>query len=236
MENIVYDRNYEVKGERDMLTHKIFDLATAPGGYLEKLAEKLNKIPKVIIPEDKENYDYLLAQCDEFAQRHQCRIHGEVDYEHWDAHIDLYPAPCEFNTPEDMKLLRDIGEKAHYLSIEPQADGEFHIHIMINYFQDLMTDEYCDYLKFEALSEDKALSELVHVPALSEKDEAVVSLIQEILDRFEAETDIDRTTAFRVVFDHVMAEQNDTISLEHIAGMLQALLEALLQEGDTQSE
>lgn len=107
---------------------------------------------------------------------------------------------------------------------------------MINYFQDLMTDEYCDYLKFEALSEDKALSELVHVPALSEKDEAVVLLIQEILDRFEAETDIDRTTAFRVVFDHVMAEQNDTISLEHIAGMLQALLEALLQEGDTQSE
>lgn len=135
-----------------------------------------------------------------------------------------------------MKLLRDIGEKAHYLSNEPQEDGEFHIHIMINYFQDLMTDEYCDYLKFEALSEDKALSELVHVPALSEKDEAVVLLIKEILDRFEAETDIDRTTAFRVVFDRVMAEQSDTLSLEHIAGMLRALLEALLQEGESQSK
>ena len=74
------------------------------------------------------------------------------------------------------------------------------------------------------------------MPELSEHNRVVVSLIQEILDRFEVETDIDRTTAFRVVFDHVMAEQNDTISLEHIAGMLQALLEALLQEGDTQSE
>lgn len=34
-------------------------------------------------------YEYLLERCDEFAKRHHGKIHGVVDFEHWDAHIDL---------------------------------------------------------------------------------------------------------------------------------------------------
>ena len=60
---------------------------------------------------DKENYDYLLNRCDDYAKRHHGRIRGVVDYEHWDAHIDLYLRMLEFDDAEDMSFVKDIGEK-----------------------------------------------------------------------------------------------------------------------------
>lgn len=101
MENIVFDRNYE-EDEPDPLAQAIFDRVNAPGGFLEEFSKKMDAIPKVIVPKDKENYEYLLGRCDEFAKRHHGKIHGVVDFEHWDAHIDLTLPMLEFDDPEDM--------------------------------------------------------------------------------------------------------------------------------------
>ena len=48
--------------------------------FFESFQKKLDAIPKVIVPEDKANYEYLLEKCDIFAQRNFGRIHGVVDY------------------------------------------------------------------------------------------------------------------------------------------------------------
>ena len=95
MENTVFERNYEI-AEKDDRARAVFERAFAPGGFMEEFTKKMDAIPKVIVPEDKENYEYLLNRCDDYAKRHHGRICGVVDYEHWDAHIDLYLRMLEF--------------------------------------------------------------------------------------------------------------------------------------------
>lgn len=75
MENMEFERNYEKQSvsEEDKL---FFEQVVAPGGLFESFQKKLDAIPKVIVPEDKANYEYLLEKCDIFAQRNFGRIHG----------------------------------------------------------------------------------------------------------------------------------------------------------------
>ena len=157
------------------------------------------------------------------------KIYGVVDFEHWDAHIDLTLPMLEFDDPEDMSLLKDIGEKAHYCCITTQEDGKFHFHVMINYFEEIMSEEYGDYLKFETLAEDDELAAMLNM-GISEEDEAVVRLIGEILDRFDNETHVDKTTAFKAVASYLMQNDPDAISYELIAATLTALLEKVLDD------
>ena len=87
------------------------------------------------MPKDKENYDYLLDRCDDYAQRITVGFAVLWTYEHWDAHIDLYLRMLEFDDAEDMAFVKDIGEKAHYLCITPEEGGGYRVHIMINYLK-----------------------------------------------------------------------------------------------------
>lgn len=79
MENIVFERNYERVDKEDAHAAAIFDRVYAPGGFMDEITKKFDAIPKVVVPKDKETYEYLLDLCDKFAQRHHGRIHGVVD-------------------------------------------------------------------------------------------------------------------------------------------------------------
>ena len=155
MENIVFDRNYELTSEDNGYADAIYEKAIEPDGFFASFGKKMDAIPKIIVPEDQANYEYLLERCDQFAQDHHGRIHAVVDYQHFHSEINLYLRMIEFDCEEDMSLLKDIGERAHYVCITPEEGGGFRIHIMINYFQELMTDEQCDYLKYETIMENK---------------------------------------------------------------------------------
>lgn len=228
MENMEFERNYEKQSvsEEDKL---FFEQVVAPGGLFESFQKKLDAIPKVIVPEDKANYEYLLEKCDIFAQRNFGRIHGVVDYTHWDAHIDVIVPMLEFCDPEDMALLKDIGEKAHYLTVDLVEDGRYRVHIRINYFQELITDEYEEYLKIKTLQENEKLAEMLE-PDLTPEQEALLEVTQGILDRFDEETSIDRNTAFRAVVEFIDREGGDRTDLEKIAALLTFLLEKVLDE------
>ena len=228
MENMEFERNYEKQSvsEEDKL---FFEQVVAPGGLFESFQKKLDAIPKVIVPEDKANYEYLLEKCDIFAQRNFGRIHGVVDYTHWDAHIDLIVPMLEFCDPEDMALLKGIGEKAHYLTVDLVEDGRYRVHIRINYFQELITDEYEEYLKIKTLQENEKLAEMLE-PDLTPEQEALLEVTQGILDRFDEETSVDRNTAFRAVVEFIVREGGDRTDLEKIAALLTFLLEKVLDE------
>ena len=177
MENIVFDRNYEITSEESGSSDAIFKLATAPGGFFESFNKKMAAIPKVIVLEDKANYEYLLERCDQFAQEHHGRIHAVVDYQHFHSEINLYLRMIEFDCEEDMSLLKEIGEKAHYVCITPEQDGGFRIHIMINYFQELMTDGQYDYLRYETIMENEEMAHLLKMPELpQEQQEAALTI------------------------------------------------------------
>ena len=130
-----------------------------------------------------------------------------------------------------MAFVKEIGEKAHYLCITPEEGGGFRVHIMINYFEELMSEDYGSYLKYETLMEDEELASMFDIPELSPEEEAVALLIKEILDRFDNETKVDRTTAFKAALNYVMQQDEEAEkSIEGIAATLTVLLEKVLDE------
>ena len=131
-----------------------------------------------------------------------------------------------------MSLLKDIGEKAHYVCITPEEGGGFLIHIMINYFQELMTDEQCDYLKYETIMENAELADLLQIPGLTQEQMEASLIMKDILDRFDAETKVDRTTAFKAVLDHMGQTPEEGMDLNRMIALLQKLLDAVLNEED----
>ena len=137
----------------------------------------------------------------------------------------------EFDDAEDMAFVKDIGEKAHYLCITPEKDGGYRFHIMINYFQELMSEEHEAYLKYETLMEDEELASMFDMPELSPEDEAIALLIKEILHRFDNETKVDRTTAFKAAISYLMRQGDEkALSVEKLCATLTALLEKVLDE------
>lgn len=78
--------------------------------------------------------------------------------------------------------------------------------------------------------EDEELSSMLGGPELSPEDEAVIQLISEILDRFDSETKVDRTTAFKAVICYLMWQEESGISYKWVATTLTALLEKVLDE------
>lgn len=197
---------------------------------MEEFTKKMDAIPKVVVPKDKENYDYLLNRCDDYAKRHHGRIRGVVDYEHWDAHIDLYLRILEFDDAEDMSFVKDIGEKrTTFASRRKRRRVPCPYHDQL--FEELMSEEYRSYLKYETLMEDEELASMFDIPELSPEDEAVALLIKEILDRFDNETKVDRTTAFKAAISYLMRKGNEeALSVEKLCATLTALLERVLDE------
>lgn len=49
------------------------------------------KIPKHVVPK-KDAYEYLLGECGTYVRLFGGRIWGEVDYQKWQAPIDMYLA------------------------------------------------------------------------------------------------------------------------------------------------
>ena len=79
--------------------------------------------------------------------------------------------------------------------------------------------------------EDEELASMFDIPELSPEDEAVALLIKEILDRFDNETKVDRTTAFKAAISYLMRKGNEeALSVEKLCATLTALLERVLDE------
>ena len=103
---------------------------------------------------------------------------------------------------------------------------------MINYFQELMTDEQYDYLKYETIMENEGMAELLKMPELTQEQLEAALIIKSILDRFDAETKVDRTTAFKAVLDHMGQTKEEGMNLNRMIDLLEKLLQAVLNEED----
>ena len=81
MDDIIFEKDYrETESvEYDKWCDEVFDRAVN-GGMLKAYSEAMDKIPKIIVPEDKKNYEYLLERCDSFVKQHRGYIKGMVDY------------------------------------------------------------------------------------------------------------------------------------------------------------
>ena len=73
----------------------------------------------------------------------------------------------------------------------------------------------CFIIEYDAIMQDKKLSELLGIPELSDEEKELALKMKGILDRIDDETRIDRTTAFRAVLDKMTKEPEENWSLPH---------------------
>lgn len=228
MENEIYERDYSEEEEtpESKRANAILDRAIS-GGFFRDYTAAMDAIPKVIVQKDKENYEYLLCQCEKYAKQWHGRIKGMVDYKKWESHIELFLPFVEFGTPDELALLRDISEKAHLVTFSTNEEGGITVYIMINYFEELMTDAHREAIKYDAILNDEQLAAMLNMPTLSPEASAAVQRINEVLDRFDAETEVDRTTAFQSVLDYMMKQDAEKQTLEYMIAYLEYLLEKI---------
>ena len=168
MDDIIFEKDYREteSAEYDKWCDEVFDRAVNCG-MLKAYSEAMDKIPKIIVPEDKKNYEYLLERCDAFVKQHRGYIKGIVDYHRWHAEINMFLPFAEFDDSEDLAFLKEIAEKSQTVCFSPEEEGGIRVHIFINYFEELMSAEHKSYIEYDAIMQDKKLSELLGIPELS---------------------------------------------------------------------
>ena len=105
-------------------------------GCFQKYQEEMNKIPKRVVPKEKADYEYLLGECDAYVRQFGGRIRGEVDYQKWQATIDLYSEHFEFCDREALTLLKEIAERAENVTFS-MKDGLLRMSVFIGYFDEV---------------------------------------------------------------------------------------------------
>ena len=98
MENEVYEKDYgeKFRERSDKAKGKDFLDTLMDVGFFQVYKEEMDKIPKRVVPKEKEDYEYLLGECDAYVRQFGGKIRGEVDYQKWQATIDLYQSHFEF--------------------------------------------------------------------------------------------------------------------------------------------
>lgn len=220
MDDIIFEKDYREteSAEYDKWCDEVFDRAVNCG-MLKAYSEAMDKIPKIIVPEDKKNYEYLLERCDAFVKQHRGYIKGIVDYHRWHAEINMFLPFAEFDDSEDLAFLKEIAEKSQTVCFSPDEEGGIRVHIFINYFEELMSAEHKSYIEYDAIMQDKKLSELLGIPELSDEEKELALKMKGILDRIDEETRIDRTTAFRAVLDKMTKEPEENWSLHYMCAL-----------------
>ena len=219
MDDIIYEKDYRKvePDEHDEWYEAVFD-RVINGDMLKSFSDAMDKIPKIIVPEDKKNYEYLLERCDEFVKQHHGRIEGIVDYHHWHSEINLFLPFVEFDDPEDLAFLKEIADKAHTVCFSPDKEGGIRVHIFINYFDEWMPEEAKQLVEYDAIMKDD------------------LERIKAFLERFETETDLNRNDVFYGVFQLIMKSKDEDITLGKIANLMEVLLYLVLNGGLDQDE
>jgi len=230
LDDIVFEQDYRMTAEdsaENARALEIFDRAFN-GSFIKGFTAAMDAIPKVIVPKDKEDYEYLLSRCDAVAKRHHWMVKGAVDHHRWYSYIDLTMPLPEFDDAGSLVLLREIAERATTVTFEKKEKCGIGIHIMIDYFQELMIEEHRSYLEFDAISNDAKLAEMVGIQPLSPEMEEKAQRLNAILDRFDAETEHDRTTVFKALLEYMSKSKDQT--LDRMVELAEKLLEATLNE------
>lgn len=98
MDDIIFEKDYREteSAEYDKWCDEVFDRAVNCG-MLKAYSEAMDKIPKIIVPEDKKNYEYLLERCDAFVKQHR-----GISRESWTIIVGTRKSICFFRLRSSM--------------------------------------------------------------------------------------------------------------------------------------
>lgn len=202
MENVVFYKDYSLtkeEQEQASLEWQQVQDTISLSAPLQQYYNAMRSVPKIIIPEHKENYDYLLKLCDSLAQNYYGSVHGVVDYQKWSATIDLIAPFIDFVTEEQLGVLKDIAEKSQSITFQQSDNGGIRVHIFIDYFDDLITDLDRAYIEFETLLQDKEYTKLLGINTASNEGEEIIpnNLMHYVLDYMVNKTGASRQDCFK---------------------------------------
>lgn len=138
MENVIYEKDYgeEFRERSDKAKGQDFLDTLKDIGFFQAYKEEMDKIPKRVVPKEKADYEYLLGECDAYVRQFGGKVRGEVDYQKWQATIDLYQSHFEFCDREALTLLKEIAERAENVTFSIK-DGLLRMTIFIGYFDEV---------------------------------------------------------------------------------------------------
>ena len=87
-----------------------------------------------------------------------------------------------------------------------------------------------DYIQYAAIEQDEKLASMFQMPEFPPEVNEICQRINELLDRFDEETSVDRTTAFKAVLAYMSKKDDEDQSFEYMAAALETLLNKILEE------
>ena len=98
MDDIIFEKDYREteSAEYDKWCDEVFDRAVNCG-MLKAYSEAMDKIPKIIVQEDKKNYEYLLERCDAFVKNT-----AGISRESWTIIVGTRKSICFFRLRSSM--------------------------------------------------------------------------------------------------------------------------------------
>ena len=188
MENVVYERDYaelhKKQQKENELSNQIFDRAIN-GQFFSEYQATMKALPKIINPESKANYEYVLSLCDKKAKDWGGKVKGEVRYDKWDAVIHLALPFIEFGGPEELEEMKQIASRADSVTISQTENGEVELYIFFYYFDDLTGNESADEIKNRLIMDDPELVSLLEKTALKER---IFDALSELVEMYSEET------------------------------------------------
>ncbi len=118
----------------------------ADAGVFAAYNEAWLAIPRIVNAERKAAYDKALELCDRLAMIKGGKVRGVVNYESFDATIDMVLPTFEFFN-DRLDIIRHIASTARNILFETNTYGEIRMHLLYDYFEEiedpsnLFTDE-----------------------------------------------------------------------------------------------
>lgn len=138
VKNEVYEKDYAEEFQKRVSSSQGRDFLDTLQeiGFFKAYKEEMDKIPKRIVPKSKADYEYLLGECDAYVRQFGGRIRGVVDYENWQAVIEMYMEHFEFCDREALGLLKEMAERADNVTFSVVERG-MRVSVYIRYFDEV---------------------------------------------------------------------------------------------------
>jgi len=140
--NEVYEKDYAStrKAYHTLLSNnggdEAYDLIKSRG-IMQAIDKRFLELPHIINPEKKKAYDKCLQILDSWAMLKGCKIRGEVDYTHFDAHIEMESKFFEFFEARSFDYLRNVLDGARSITFTPTNEDEIRMTACFDYFENI---------------------------------------------------------------------------------------------------
>ena len=155
MDNVIYERDYTVEPAPEDPADQLMYERTKD--LLRRFNRRILAVPRAVDPLRRALYDRLLTVCDAFAKRHGGRITGLIDYQKYDATIQVILPYFEFEDAEDFPLLRSL-RLADTVTFQTCKSGGVELVLFLNCFITLHPSR--EGLLQKIIAEDPDLGEL----------------------------------------------------------------------------